>query len=487
MDELQSDPIVNTDSSVVSRRMERAVLMGSHTHRTTNGVSVHIYQRDGKFLARGRYNKQAFGETLGSDEEKATSRLRHILTEIELGSYVRPRDASKRPMGNGTVPQLRLRNLANEFLAEKRKMNGAKTARDYRNRLAPILDFSETLEALRRWRLAADIDREFAVELRKFLTKRMVARNGHSNSDQKLMSPRQVHNCMSTLRMVLVWALRADVRKLSPNFVNPITKDVIGQTSRKDPLRKSKLPMSRRIELVNTMDAWQFLHLSTLVVLPLRFEDVAGALISDIDYHGQILHVGTRFGGNDFNKERLNVEMPLPTELISVLRTCAGERTEGPLFRSRTVWDGRRKTRLAAASRDDIERLLHDALAAAPDDTVQCEQDRKAVFRELLRGMGGVSERQIGKALTSLLKDAGLAERTRPYDVRGSVTTDMNEAGIRHLELRYLTLHSVDDILNEYTGLDPVNEMAKYFRHCQPLLTAIQRRAIEFGIYGEVR
>ena len=179
--------------------------------------------------------------------------------------------------------------------------------------------------------------------------------------------------------------------------------------------------------------------------------------------------------------------MPFPLELIPILRACTGERAAGPLFRSRTVWDGRRKPRVTAGSRDDVERLLQETLAAAPSGTVQSEQDRKAVFRELLRQMGGVSERQIGKALTSLLKDAGLAERTRPYDVRGSVTTDMKEAGIRHLELRYLTLHSVDDILNEYTGLDPVNEMAKHFRHCQPLLTAIPHRALEFGIRADIR
>ena len=245
--------------------------------------------------------------------------------------------------------------------------------------------------------------------------------------------------------------------------------------------------MSRRIELVNSMDEWQLLHLSISMILPLRFEDVAGALISDIDFHGQILHLGSRFSGCDFNKERLNVEMPLPTELIPVLQACVGERTEGPLFRSRTVWDRRRKMRLTAVSRDDVEGQLQEALVAAPEGTVQSEQDRKVIFRELLRGMGGVSERQIGKALTSLLNSAELAERTCPYDVRGAVTTDMKEAGVRHLELRYLTLHSVDDILNDYTGLTPAREMAKHFRHCQPLLAAIQRRALEFGIQAEIR
>lgn len=118
---------------------------------------------------------------------------------------------------------------------------------------------------------------------------------------------------------------------------------------------------------------------------------------------------------------------------------------------------------------------------AAPGQ-IQTEQDRKQAIRKLLRQMGGVSEKQIGKALKTLYQRIDLASHTRPYDIRGSVTSDMKDAGVGQLEWRYLTEHtlngvSVNDIMNEYTGLDPAREMEKYFQHCQPLLKAIEERA----------
>lgn len=39
----------------------------------------------------------------------------------------------------------------------------------------------------------------------------------------------------------------------------------------------------------------------------------------------------------------------------------------------------------------------------------------------------------------------------------------MKNANLPHLEMRYLTSHSTNDILNEYTPLDPVGAMRRYF------------------------
>lgn len=171
--------------------------------------------------------------------------------------------------------------------------------------------------------------------------------------------------------------------------------------------------------------------------------------------------------------------MPLPTDLTTVLVACIGGRSEGPLFRSRAVWEGRRRPDAHADNRADVERLFHAALAAAPSGAIQTEQDRKREFRRLLRQTGGISEDQIAKELRPLL---GVMTGVRPYDLRASVTQDMKKAGIHQLELRYLTGHSVNDILNEYTGLDPVGEIQKYFAHVAPILAAIRERAAQLDI-----
>jgi hypothetical protein len=65
------------------RRMVRADLMGAHSHATLSGIKVHVYRRDNRFIARGRYEGSSFGEVLGSDEEEAIARLRQLLAEIE--------------------------------------------------------------------------------------------------------------------------------------------------------------------------------------------------------------------------------------------------------------------------------------------------------------------------------------------------------------------------------------------------------------------
>ncbi len=145
----------------------RAELMGGHSHRTDEGVLVHVWRRNEKYLARGRYDGQPFGETLGANEQTATSRLRQLLTEIENGSFVRPSEARKAPLGRGRVPQLTLRELCNEFLGEKRKTLGKSSTKSYTNRLAPVLDFSELSASRKKWPLAASIDRAFMIELRQ--------------------------------------------------------------------------------------------------------------------------------------------------------------------------------------------------------------------------------------------------------------------------------------------------------------------------------
>jgi hypothetical protein len=65
------------------RRMVRSELLGNHTHTTSSRIAVNISLRDGKYLARGRLNGQAFGETLGADRIKAERRLHELLVELE--------------------------------------------------------------------------------------------------------------------------------------------------------------------------------------------------------------------------------------------------------------------------------------------------------------------------------------------------------------------------------------------------------------------
>ena len=461
--------------------MVRARLLGRHTHTTICGVKVHVWQRAGKYLARGSYQGQRFGQTLGDREPEAESRLRQLLTEIENASYTRPSEARTRVFGKRTVPRLTFRELADLFLAEKRKVLGRDTAADYASRLRPVIDFAELPTSLKRWPFAASADREFTVDLRAHLHRCVVTRNGRPGATPKLMSATQVYNVLDCLRTMFNWANRADTRKLPAGWVNPLTPNLVGSPPSKDPLRPDKLPLPDRVKLVERMDRWQLAHLSLSLVLPLRPDELTGLLVSEVDFENGWLVVGSRLGGDDITKEGTSFHMPFPVELRPVLSEMIGGRAEGPLLRSRRAFA--RSARRPIGSPRELELLYQERLRRAGSQ-VQAPRDRKRMFRGLLRELGGTSVDDLAKEFKRLLRLAGLGEGRSLYTLRHSVTQAMKTAGMHELDLTYLTSHSTRGILNKYTPVDPVGAMQNYFGTVRLLVGAIADRARLLGIVG---
>ena len=102
--------------------MVQSQLLGSHIHKTVCGVKVSVWNRGGAYLARGRYQRRQFGKTLGDDPAQAASALRHLLVEIENGTFERPSEARQRILKTGPAPRCSLRELCERFLTEKRRL-----------------------------------------------------------------------------------------------------------------------------------------------------------------------------------------------------------------------------------------------------------------------------------------------------------------------------------------------------------------------------
>lgn len=472
-----------TAASAGKRRWRRAELMGSHSHATNCGTNVHVWKRREAFIARGFFLGQRFAETLGSTTTQATTRLRQLLTEIEDGSYVRPKEAHQRLISRGKVPRLSVRQLFDEFLAEKRDTCGEQTAGDYRSRLGHVLDFAEQPANRQRWPLAMNIDRSFVVELRAALIQKKTARNGKPGGEARPVSGRLVINALQTLNMALSWAARADVRKLPAVWVNPVTKGLIGKPPAKDPYRVDPLPLPARIRLVQHMDPWQLCQLALSVVLPLRPDEAAGLLIADVDFDHDWLLFGANLPDVNFTKERLAFKLPFPPELRPVLVRCIGNRTEGPLLRDRKAFVRASATQPAITSLIDLADRFNDNLLRQRPGKIKQDHDRKRLFRRFLRELGGVSEDMMGKAFKQVAATAGLASNLTLYALRKATTTTMKQdAKLDLLELRYLTSHSTSDIMHHYTPLDIKGAMGRYFATIQPLLDAIAQRAAVLGI-----
>ena len=466
--------------------MEKSSLLGQHVHVTACGRKVHIWKRGSIYLARGRYERKQFGKSLGNDPIQAACALRRLLVAIEDGSFLRPSESRRRPLKTGQPPRLSIRELSDRFLDEKRRLRGKETAQDYQGRLVPLIEFAEQTAERQRWPLAVDIDRDFAVRFRTTLFKRKVTRNGHQASRESLMSPGQVYNVLDCARSMFLWARRPDVNLLPSTFINPFAKEIVGEKATKDPLRPIPIPCTARAELVAGMDDWQLCQLGLSLVLPLRPEDFAGLLISEVDLENRLLKFGTRLEGRDFNKGRQSFVVPFPAELQPLLRRCIDGRIDGPVLRKRAIWDGRSRPKLAVSSAADVKSHFQRVLERAGPDEIQCAQDEKRLFRGVLLAMGGASTDELAAEFKSLLPliQPQLAGGVVFYNLRASCNSEMERSGVSLLVQRYVTGHSTNDIINKYASLDPPPEMQKYFAAIQPLLAAIERRAGELGLLG---
>jgi integrase len=466
-----------------SRRMVSTELMGSHSHDTPTGISVHVWKRGKKYIARGRYEGRPFGENLGENEMLANAKLREILSRIDYSTYVRPSESKKQLVARGRVSRLTLRDLVADFLADKRRSRGRQTANDYSARLATVIDFAEKSENLKRWPLALDIDTDFVRLLRSYLFQFTSSRNGKPGGKPRPLSARQIINILECLRTMLHWARSAQVRKLPADWVMPVTPDLIGTPPIKNPLRVDKIPLDNRIQIVQAMDRWQLCHLIISMVLPLRPDEAAGLLISDVNFEKGWLEFSERLKDVNFNKGKTAFYLPFPEELRPILRACIADRSEGPVLRSRRVFEGKRSVD-GVSSMEHLVQLYETELLNQPAETIQAEQDRKLLFRALLSRLGGVTEDALYKEFNKLLTKVGIKNGSTLYTLRSSVTTAMHRANLPHLEMRYLTGHTTSDILNEYTSLDPVGAMKRYFETIQPLLVAVNERCRALEISG---
>jgi integrase len=491
----EDDPVVSPairDGSVFKkprrrdiRKFERAELLGKPTHETANGVAVHIWRRNEKYLARGSYRRRRFGLTLGTTIKESEAALRNMLVQIEHESFVVPSEAKRLPIKQKSVPRLSVEELCCRYVADVRARRGRDTADAYLGRLQTLIEFSTGKGVKHRWPLAASVDRDFVIEFRTFLHRRTTSRNGHPSADATHMSPRQIFNVLDCCRTMSRWAAQPQVKNLPSDFDNPFTEDLVGNRPRKDPVRKCLIPVQDRIAITRIMDEWELCQFSLSLVLPLRPDELRRLLISDVDFDDRELSFATRLGGRDFNKSRLPFRVPFPAAIEPILQHCIANRTEGPLLRRRAVVAGRKRPMRDVQTIDDLAAVFCDYQRKAKPGNIQSEQDLKKLFQRMLSDLGGIDDRVQRVTMKSLFQRCEMKPIIRPYDLRGAITTDMERAGISELALRYLTGHAVNDILAEYVAIDPQTEMAKYFQVMEPLLAAICQRAVELGIAAD--
>jgi integrase len=420
-----------------ARPMWKTELNGSHTHVTENGVSIHIYERQKRYLGRGSLNGQRFGEDLGPDAKTAAVRLRRMMTEIEDGTYIRASERRRATIRPTLAARATLRQIVSVYVERTKQRSGTATARRYCNWLQHAVAFAEQPAILRRWPCAREIDLAFCVELRAFLAQRPVARNGRTGGTvRRVMSVAGVREVLRTLQAALVYAKRPEVALLPASFVCPIEKELLGHKARKDPLRPLVLPLDKRVRLVQLMDKWELIHVAPLLVLPIRPDELCGLLVTEVDFEAGLLRFPLRFGERDGSKNMIPFAVPFPPALVPLVRAAINGRVDGPLFLTRRVFEGA-APQVQIVQSGDLEQEVSAALArhaaAAPGDA-------KAVCRAVLRAVGGTDGDELYREFKRLVHLAGVAPATL-YHCRHAVTTELERINAPMLSRRYATGH----------------------------------------------
>jgi len=428
-------------------------------------------------MARGRYRGQQFGVTLGMNEKHAMSALRKLLVELDTGRFEVP-SRRARQVFPPVSQRLPLREFANAYLQEVRVTSGQQTADDYRPRLGWLIRFADQPDVAKRWPYATDIDREFCLRFKAFLHAAQTTRNGRPGAVPKPLSERHIYNVLEAFRSLLRWGKRPEVAKLPSDWIISLTDNIVGQRPCKPAFRPQVLPIEPRIALVNQMDWWQLCHLASFLVLPCRAGEIQGLLISDMDLEKRWLKFETRLGGADFTKGKTSFVLPYPKELEPLFRACQAGREEGPLFRPRDEAFKRTGPDLSGK----FEKIFSQHLQTKRPTEIVTAHDRKIAFRRFLTKRGGISIDELRREMNRLLEAAGLRTGHSLRTFREAVSDDMKRSGMNLLDLRYLTGHSTNDIMNTYTTVDPDKAMAGYFESIRPLLNAIDARTKLLGV-----
>ena len=448
------------------RVMLKSSINGQGAFRAANGTVVSIYRRDGSYMGRGTFNGKQFGQQLGKTEGEAAVKLRSVLHELDNGIFIPPIDQKKQAVRRRVANvSLDLGELVNQFLNHVGKTKGAKAKTTYLDRLRPILEFENNLVNRRRWPKASNIDGDFVTELLAWLR---ITPFQAKSGQPRFRKEKTVRNILEALRTCLNWARRAENRLLPGDYLMPVTQEILGKEPPKDPFRPNPLSEDDKIKIIQEASDDELTVLALFILLADRADELAGLCIEDVDLNRRHLMFGINNTDLNFTKGHTAFRIPYVQALDGLINSLIAGRSQGPLIRQVSYQNE------VAPQSVDLGATWQVEAAKAPS-RVRTSNDKKELFREVMRINGGASADYIGKLFAKVAKRAGL-RGLQPGFCRDSVTHLMERSGMTHLSLRYLTSHSTNDILNTYTGLDIDGEMAKYYAMVSGLVQAIASR-----------
>ena len=448
------------------RSFKKAVINGVDRHVAADGTAVSIYRRGEQYMARGRYAGRQFGARLGATESEAAVNLRGLLHDLDCGVFVPPSQKRFQLVRKRQVNlNIDFRSLVDQFLTHVGRKNGQKTKTAYLDRLRTVLEFEDKPENRRRWPKASSIDGDFVTELQNWLR---ITPFQDKSGQPRFRKEKTVRNILEALRTCLNWARRPENRLLPVDYLMPVTQDILGKEAAKDVFRPNPLSEADKIKIIQRATNNELTVIALFILLADRADELAGLCIEDVDLNRRHLLFGINNSDMNFTKGRTAFRIPYTPKLDGLINHLIAGRTEGPLIRQ-----------VSYQNKEDNQSpdlvAAWQAEAAKNPTKARTVNDKKALFREIMRRSGGASSDYIGKLFAKVAKRAGFVN-IQPGFCRDSATHLMERSGMSFLSARYLTSHTTNDIMNNYTGLDIEGDMAKYFATIPNLVQAIADR-----------
>lgn len=307
------------------------------------------------------------------------------------------------------------------------------TVSRYRTATQHLVNFCSG-ESANRQRPAHELDVEAFV---RYLRTVRVASNGHAHTRRRPLRDNGVRYILETCRTLYAYAAKR--RHLPPYTDNPFA-GLGGKRARVDDA-KPVFVFDRQSELafLKAANEWSFSVHFLLSKLGLRPGELVRLLVEDVDLAGGWVHVRSRPELGAHTKTRRERAVPVIAELATVLRTCIGDRTAGPVvLRQKADLDqlplaNCDARRLAAAAQKRI---------TAAEATTAALLDRRAIariHRAVWRDAGATRLERIRASFIQTAQACGLDQATCPKSWRHTFATLLQDANVDPL-IRQLTL-----------------------------------------------
>jgi len=438
-------------------------------------AKVRIYRRTNHFILQwwDSAAKTNLSDRVDGDLVEAIIKARQI--EERLLHFKSSGDGGKRRIG--------FAQLVDSFLMDLRQRAdagdiGSGTVDRYRAALQHFLAFCEVPVIVKSFPYAANVNRDFRLQLSAFLANRKVSSNGSAQAPLRPMTAQSF--VLDTVRALFEWASDPERGKLLPEgFRNPFRR--LGESRtvlRGDPLADPDITLPMAIDLVHACDQFQLRLFVPLLLFGLRAAEPCLLFVEYLDK--EWLRVPCNPDLDYRTKGRRDKRFPLLEELQDFWRDLHGDRGHGLLYVRRSVADGQEQARMCGTAMIDVVAEYRQRCARIPGlKAAQRQKLRDAVIQEA----GGLTYDHIQGEFAGLAKQLNWPRQATLKDLRHLFATTMNNATMPEAYRRYLMGQSPGKAaIVAYTHL---NELHRHYteavrREWQPFIAAIQARVQEF-------